>query len=100
MAQVTIEADATPSIVVDMNVDYKDEKPTSEPGFPAAPERSPWNTSPWNTSPWSGKDSFFISSFGLSNIGYVGALRYRGQIKDSSHALYGFRIAFEEGDFL
>jgi hypothetical protein len=100
MAQVTIKATSVPKITVDMNVDYKETQPTSQPGFAAEEVASPWNVSPWDTSPWSGSAVFYVNSFGLSNLGFVGALRYRGQLKNSSHELMGFRIAFEEGSFL
>ena len=100
MAQVTIQANSVPKIAVDMNVDYKEEPPLSQPGFAPEVKVSPWNVSPWDTSQWSGSDLYYVNSFGLTNIGYVGALRYRGQLKGSSHILHGFRVAFEEGEFL
>lgn len=100
MAQVTIKADAPPDILVDINVDYAQVQPKSKPSFGSQAVSSPWNTSPWDTSPWSSTDDFYIKSFGLSDIGHVGALRYRGQIKNSSHTLFGFRIAYEEGEFI
>lgn len=100
MAQVTIRANSIPKIEVDMNVDFKNVLPKSQPGFAPAVEVTPWDVSPWNISPWSGTAIYYLSSFGLQNNGYVGALRYRGQVKDSTHELMGFRIAFEEGAFL
>lgn len=100
MAQVTIKANSIPKIEVDMNVDFKDVTPRSQPGFAPAVQETPWNISPWNTSPWSGTAIYYLTSFGLQNTGYVGALRYRGNLKDSTHEFMGFRIAFEEGAFL
>lgn len=100
MAQVTIQADATPDILVDINVDFAKIDPKSKPSFAEQAISSPWDTSPWDVSPWSSIDTFYIKSFGLADTGYVGALRYRGQIKNSSHVLYGFRIAYEEGEFI
>lgn len=100
MAQVTIESNAVPEILVDMNVDFTQNPPKGQPGFGPPAVESPWNTSPWNTSPWSGASKFYVEAFGVANIGYVGALRYRGRVKGSTHVLYGFRIAYEEGAFI
>jgi hypothetical protein len=100
MAQVTIESDAPPDILVDINVDFAKVEPKSRPNFGAQAIASPWNTSPWNTSPWSSSETFYVKSFGLADTGYVGALRYRGKLKNSTHTLYGFRIAYEEGEFI
>jgi hypothetical protein len=100
MAQVTINANSVPKIEVDMNVDFKNVLPKSQPGFAPAVEVTPWDVSPWDISPWSGTSIYYLTSFGLQNNGYVGALRYRGLVKDSTHELMGFRIAFEEGAFL
>jgi len=100
MAQVTINANSVPKIEVDMNVDFKNVLPKSQPGFAPAVDVTPWDVSPWDISPWSGTSIYYLTSFGLQNNGYVGALRYRGLVKDSTHELMGFRIAFEEGAFL
>jgi hypothetical protein len=100
MAQVTVEADVSPDILVDMNVDFAKTDPKSRPSFGNQAVSSPWDTSPWNTSPWSSSDTFYIKTFGLADTGYVGALRYRGQLKNATHTLYGFRIAYEEGEFM
>jgi hypothetical protein len=100
MAQVTIESNSTPEILVDINVDFKQTSPVSQPSFGPPAIESPWDVSPWDVSPWSGTPKFFVEAFGLANEGYVGALRYRGKIKSSTHVLYGFRIAYEEGAFI
>lgn len=100
MAQVTIESNSVPEILVDMNVDFVQTPPSSQPGFGPPAISSPWDVSPWDVSPWSGASKFFVEAFGLANTGYVGALRYRGRIKDSTHVLYGFRVAYEDGEFL
>lgn len=100
MAQVTIESNSVPQILVDMNVDFTQTQPTSRPGFGPPALSTPWDVSPWNTSPWSGVSKFFVEAFGLSGTGYVGAFRYRGRIRTSTHVLYGFRIAYEEGAFI
>lgn len=100
MAQMTIKSNVIPDISVDIMVDYEEVLPASTPAFALKAAVSPWNVSPWNISPWSGTDSFYVNQFGLGDIGYVGALRYRGSLIDSTHELYGFRIAFEEGEIL
>lgn len=100
MAQVTVQAETAPDILVDMNVDFAKTDPKSRPSFGSPAVSSPWDTSPWNASPWSSSETFYIKSFGLADTGYVGALRYRGQLKNSTHILYGFRIAYEEGEFI
>ncbi len=99
MAQVTIKSNVKPDFAVDIMVDYEEVLPQSTPAFAQKSLESPWDISPWNTSPWSGSEVFYVSQFGLMDIGYVGALRYRISINGSSHELYGFRIAFEEGEF-
>jgi hypothetical protein len=100
MAQVTVESLAPPDILVDINVDFTKTEPKSRPNFGPQAVFSPWDVSPWNTSPWSSSSTFFVKSFGLADIGYVGALRYRGKLRNTTHTLYGFRIAYEEGEFL
>lgn len=100
MAQVTIESNSVPEILVDINVDFTQTSPTSQPGFGPPAIASPWDVSPWDVSPWSGTGKFYVEAFGLANTGYVGALRYRGRIGSSTHVLYGFRIAYEEGAFI
>lgn len=99
-AQITIKSNSVPKIAVDMMVNYREELPKSQPGFAPEVKVSPWDVSPWDTSEWSGSDIFYINTFGLSNLGYVGALRYRGKVDNSTHELYGFRILFEEGEIL
>lgn len=100
MAQMTIKSNTKPDIAVDIMVDYEEVLPQSTPNFAQKAASSPWNISPWNTSPWSGSDIFYVNTFGLGDIGYVGAIRYRGSLNDATHELYGFRIAFEEGEIL
>jgi hypothetical protein len=99
-AQVTIKADAPPVIAVDIMLNYVQKTPKSQPGFSDSIITTPWNTAKWNASKWSGSEVFYLNSFGLAGVGAVGALRYRGQLIDSTHELYGFRILFEEGDVL
>jgi hypothetical protein len=100
MAQVTIRANSPPVIAADMNVDYKDIVPTSTPGFSPKAIESPWDVSPWDTSPWTAGEIYYVNSFGVANIGYVGAFRYRGRLLDTTHEFLGYRIAYEEGEFL
>jgi hypothetical protein len=100
MAQITIKSNVIPDIAVDMMTDYEEVLPQSTPNFALRAAVSPWNISPWNISPWSGTESFYVKQFGLNDMGHVGALRYRGSLKDATHELYGFRIAFEEGGIL
>jgi hypothetical protein len=100
MAQVTIESNSPPDILVDINVDFTKTDPKSRPNFGPQAVFSPWNASPWDVSPWSSSDTFYVKTFGLADTGYVGALRYRGKLRNSTHTLYGFRIAFEEGEFI
>lgn len=100
MAQLTIEANAPPEITIDMNVDFKKNDPLSVPTFGPKPPASYWNRSIWNVALWSGLNKFYVESVGLSANGFVGALRYRGKIMNSTHILYGFRIAYEGGEFL
>ena len=100
MAQMTIKSNTKPEIMVDIMVNYEEVMPENIPAFGQKAVSSPWDISPWNISPWSGSEHFFVNTFGLNDLGYVGALRYRTSINDATHELFGFRIAFEEGEIL
>ena len=98
--EFTVRSDVIPSMALDMMTDYQTATPQSTPGFAGSIVETPWNTSPWNTSLWSGSSRRYVNRSGLGGIGGVGALRYRTDILNNSHELFGYRIGFEVGDFL
>jgi hypothetical protein len=100
MAQATIKSNVQPNVTVDIMVDYEEILPESITEFALKAPVAPWDISPWDVTPWAGNDIFYVHQFGLNDIGYVGALRYRTRVLDSTHELRGFRIAFEEGEIL
>ena len=100
LCKMTLRSISKPRPAIDMMVDYVELTPTNQPEFPKAAVATPWNISPWNTSPWSSSPIFSVDIFGLSDQGYVGALRYRESVKDSFTQLYGYQIMLEVGDLL
>lgn len=98
--KVTLRSIAKPKPRIDMMADYVETEPTSQVEFPGEIIETPWDVSPWNDSPWSSSPFFSVAIFGLKDYGYVGALRYRENVKESYTQIFGFQIIMEVGDIL
>lgn len=100
LCKMTIRSIAAPEPYVSMMTNYEETIPTGVVRFPGDVIESPWDTSSWNISPWSSSARFNSIVFGLNDYGYVGALRYRENLRDSFIQIFGYQLAMELGEIL
>lgn len=98
--KLTLRSISKPRPKINMMTDYVEANPSGTTEFPREAIESPWDVSPWDVSPWSSSPIWSVDIFGLTNQGYVGALRYQENVKDSYTQIYGVQVMFEVGDIL
>lgn len=99
LARPTLQTDASPGILIAMNVDYQDTSPTGvlSAGAVGAPT---WNGSTWGGTVWQGGITTSRQWESISGIGIVGAFRMKIATKDARVRWSATDVVYEPGAIL
>jgi hypothetical protein len=89
-------SNGTPGYLLDLNTDYEDRAPTSEPTSVTQPG-SRWGVAKWGVDVWGGGETISRSWVGASGNGTVAAVRLRVVSDGATFTVYGFDVIAERG---
>ena len=101
MARPHMNADAQPTLYMQMMTDYQIEAPSNQPTITDASSGEEWDEAEWDISLWACAVTNFSQWIGISGVGHVGALY--GQIETKSldtFTINAVEISFENGGVL
>ena len=88
-----------PGVKLRMNTQYSF---TGVPGTPSfsADTTSEWDTGLWGTAKWSGASNTYENWFGVTGLGYFGAVRLRVKGVGGSTTLSSYHVLYEPGGIM
>lgn len=96
MARAMFASNGTPGFLVDINVDFGDQVPTSSPTPGTAPT-STWGSATWGGSTWTGGDKPQQQWFGVTGEGHEFAVRCRVVSVGATCRINGFDLLTTRG---
>jgi len=99
MVRPVFIAEQAPGVKLRMNTQYSFTSVAGTPSF-SGTTFSEWDTAIWGTAKWSGVSNTYESWFGVSGVGYFGAVRMRVKGVGGSTTLSSYHVLYEPGGIM
>lgn len=96
MMRALYQSNGQPGVLMNINVDYEDQIPTSSPTPGVAPT-SAWDSATWDTSTWTAGTALSSQWLGAAGLGHTMAIRLRVVSDGASFTVNGFDLLSTAG---
>jgi hypothetical protein len=99
MVRPVFITEQAPGVKLRMNTQYSFTSVAGTPSF-SGTTFSEWDTAVWGIAKWSGVSNTYESWFGVSGLGYYGAVRMRVKGLGGSTTLSSYHVLYEPGGIM
>lgn len=101
MARPHMNADAQPTLYMQMLTDYEIEPPTNQPTITDASSGEAWDEAEWDVASWAGAITNYSQWIGIAGEGHVGALYAQIETKSlETFTINAVEVTYETGGIL
>ena len=95
--QTYLTSDGSPRPIIDMKVDYDYSLGVNTPDIAEISTGALWDTAEWDVDFWAPGNRSITIWNGISPLGHVGAIRLTTLVQNSTFAVNGWDVVYEEG---